>query len=100
MVRKRSLATSPATTTRPTVFGALYGNTTGYNNAANGYYALLYNTIGNNNTANGVQALQSNTTGSNNTANGVQALQNNTGANNTGLGYNAGSTLTTGNGTA
>ena len=60
----RSLATQPAATTRPT----------------------------------GLNALYSNTTGSNNTAQGSQALLHNTGASNIGLGYNAGSSLTTGNG--
>src|SRR4029077_19678633 len=79
-------------------FNALFSNTTGFNNAANGLQALLSNTTGANNTANGFQALYSNTTGSNNTAEGSQALLHNTGASNIGLGYNAGSSLTTGNG--
>jgi len=57
---------------------ALYYNTTGSYNTANGYQALFYNTTGNNNTANGYSALSSNTTGYDNTANGYQALYSNT----------------------
>jgi Chaperone of endosialidase len=96
-------------------FGALFSNTTGNSNTANGVQTLSSNTIGIGNTANGVNALLANTTGNYNTANGrnallynttgvrntaegVQALLNNTGSNNTGLGYNAGSSLTTGSG--
>jgi len=57
---------------------ALYSNTTGGYNAANGFYALRLNTTGNGNTANGGEALYSNTTGSVNTANGNNALYSNT----------------------
>jgi hypothetical protein len=75
---------------------ALLSNTTGNYNAANGAQALYHNTTGSNNTANGYNALFNNTTLGNNTAEGFQALLNNTGANNIGLGVNAGSNLTTG----
>jgi hypothetical protein len=76
---------------------ALYSNTTGIYNTASGVEALFSNTTGNNNTANGFAALYSNiTTGGNNTAEGFKALYSNTGANNIGLGSNAGSSLTTG----
>jgi len=81
-----------------TGFRALEQNTTGNFNTANGDFALISNTTGSNNTANGLNALLSNTTRSNNTAEGSQALLHNTGASNIGLGYNAGSSLTTGNG--
>ena len=47
----RSLATQPATTTRPTVLVALFNNTTGDDNTANGFDALVSNTTGSNNTA-------------------------------------------------
>jgi len=40
-VKRRSLATQPASTMRPTVFNALYYNTTGSYNTANGAAALL-----------------------------------------------------------
>ena len=69
---------------------ALYSNTTGSNNTANGYEALYANTTGSNNTANGYEALYSNTTGSDNTANGYAALYaNTTGNNNTANGFEA-----------
>ena len=93
----RSIATPPATATRPTVLLALSGNTTGIDNTANGIGALSSNTTGGSNTANGVQALYSNTTGNNNTANGVQALSSNTTGNyNTATGYTALYSNTTG----
>src|SRR6266699_2159227 len=96
-------------------FAALYSNTGGFQNTANGAAALQHNTTGNYNTANGALALFYNTTGSENTVNGVDALYNNTGgsfntaegfnallsnngSNNIGLGYSAGSSLTTGGG--
>jgi hypothetical protein len=76
---------------------ALFSNTTGSQNTATGLGALYSNTTSNNNTANGFAALYSNiTTGGNNTAEGFKALYSNTGANNIGLGSNAGSSLTTG----
>jgi hypothetical protein len=69
---------------------ALYSNTTGGYNIANGYNALYSNTTGNANTANGGLALFLNTTGSYNTANGYQALYSNTdGYYNTANGYQA-----------
>jgi len=65
-------------------FEALFSNTTGSNNTANGAGALASNTKANNNTANGASALSNNTMGFNNTANGAGALQSNTtGSNNT-----------------
>jgi len=87
---------------------ALFANTTGSNNVANGATSLTWNSTGNNNTANGYQALFSNTGGSYNTANGYNALfwnisgnfntgdgqqalaLNSTGTNNIALGYQAG----------
>jgi hypothetical protein len=70
--------------------GALYTNTTGSDNTANGRHALYFNITGTNNTANGMQALYNNTTGTNNTANGMHALYNNTtGAHNTANGRGA-----------
>jgi trimeric autotransporter adhesin len=73
-------------------------NTTGSNNTANGYHALLNNTTGDFNTANGLEALLSNTTGIDNTANGYQALVNSsTGFGNIALGVFAGAGVTTAN---
>jgi len=77
---------------------ALRSNITGFQNLANGFNALYSNSTGYRNTANGCQALYFNTTGSRNTAEGFQALFNNTGSDNIGLGFNAGSNLTTGSG--
>jgi len=77
---------------------ALVSNTTGFRNTANGANALTFNTTGYRNTANGYQALYFNTIGSRNTAEGYQALFHNTGSDNVGLGFNAGSNLTTGSG--
>ena len=51
-------------------FSALYCNTAGNDNTANGLSALSSNTTGNYNTANGFGALSFNTTGALNTANG------------------------------
>ena len=69
---------------------ALYNNTTGDYNSANGSWALYSNTTGANNTANGVNSLYSNTTGIENTAIGYYA---NVGSNNltnaTAIGYYA-----------
>jgi hypothetical protein len=61
-----------------------------------GSEALFNNTTGLSNTANGYQALFSNTTGGSNTANGVQALYRSTGGGNIALGFQAGVNLTTG----
>jgi hypothetical protein len=77
---------------------ALFTNTTGSNNTATGDVALKSNTTGSFNTADGLGALRNNSTGVQNTATGFQALNNNTGSNNIGLGYNAGSSLTSGSG--
>jgi hypothetical protein len=94
--------------------GALFSNTTGIQNTATGVNALESNTEGNVNTANGNGALSSNTNGLNNTAIGGFALQNNntgsantavgtgalpqaTGNGNIGLGFGAGSFVTTAN---
>jgi hypothetical protein len=66
------------------------GNTssTGLDNTANGYKALLSNTTGTSNTASGSFALSSNTTGYYNTADGRSALtSNSTGYYNTASGY-------------
>jgi hypothetical protein len=77
---------------------ALYSNTTGNYNTANGVSALYSNTTGNSNTANGLNALYSNTTGNSNTANGLNALYSNTtGYYNTANGQNALNNNTTGN---
>jgi hypothetical protein len=76
---------------------ALYNNTGGAFNAANGAFALFNNTTGNSNTATGVNALVNNTTASNNTTMGYQSLFNNTtGDSNTGTGVNALYSNTTG----
>jgi Chaperone of endosialidase len=65
-------------------------NTTGYNNTADGAFALFSNTEGRLNTANGFEALFSNSTGQLNTAIGAKALYYNTSAaNNTAIGYAA-----------
>jgi hypothetical protein len=64
---------------------------------AYGTYALYSNTIGNSNVANGISALYKNSTGNSNTAIGQWALiSNTTGSNNIAIGQNAGRFLTTG----
>jgi hypothetical protein len=76
---------------------ALYNNSTGAYNTAEGYRALFQNTTGAQNTANGVNALVANTTGNYNVAEGLDALfRNTTGSNNIAIGLFAGSNLTTG----
>jgi len=76
---------------------ALYYNTTGFYNMANGSNAMVHNTTGSYNVAEGLNAMRLNTTGSNNTAVGLSALLNNTtGGLNLALGVLAGSELTTG----
>jgi Chaperone of endosialidase len=77
---------------------ALRSNISGFQNLANGVNALYSNATGYRNTANGYQALYFNTTGNRNTAEGFQALFHNIGSDNVGLGFNAGSNLTTGSG--
>ena len=98
----RSLATQPASNNTAIGVGALFSNTTGYQNTAIGaccalqqhnrqsatrppvFQRSLATLIGNNNTATGNVALASNTTGKSNTASGVNALlKNRTGSNNT-----------------
>jgi hypothetical protein len=93
-------------TIRLTALAALFNNTTGNTNTADGYEALFYNYADNNtangaftlfnntsgagNTATGVDALLGNTTGSKNTANGSEALfSNRTGDHNTANGFEA-----------
>ena len=82
-------------------FNTSYSTTTGYLNTATGANALLYNTTGYQNVANGVNALSQNVAGYNNVAVGVNALQQSGatsgGLYNTGIGYLAGATNTTGN---
>jgi len=76
-------------------FNALFSNT-GNNNTAIGHAALSSNTSSNANTAVGGEALSDNTSGSQNTANGQQALSHNiSGSDNVGLGFLAGSGVTT-----
>jgi hypothetical protein len=78
---------------------ALASNTTGTGNTANGDAALFHNTTGTRNSANGDSALFSNTTGHHNTANGVSALYfNTTGFSNTANGDSALASNTTGTG--
>ncbi len=78
---------------------ALYNNTIGGYNTANGFNALVNNTEGNNNTASGYSALQSNTTGVNNGAHGWFSLYSNTtGSENTAYGAYALYSNTTGDG--
>ena len=72
---KRS-RTIPGLLTQPSVVW-LNLNTTGHDNTASGFQALLNNVSGDFNTATGVNALLSNT-GNNNTADGADALQENT----------------------
>jgi uncharacterized coiled-coil protein SlyX len=77
---------------------ALFSNTTGNFNTADGFNALTHNSTGTRNTANGVNALLGNTIGGSNTAEGVNALlRNTTGSSNIALGVNAGGNLTIGN---
>jgi hypothetical protein len=94
--------------------GTLAYNTTGNQNTANGYSALIANTVGDFNVAIGADALLTNDLGSSNTAVGYETLDlntsgfyntavggqslfgNSTGGNNTAVGYSALSTNTTG----
>ncbi len=72
-----------------TAFGFQAANvTTGAQNTAVGYQALLSNTIGINNTAMGFQSLYTfNSAGGNNTAFGYKTLKANTGSDNVAVGY-------------
>jgi hypothetical protein len=71
-------------------YDALVANTTGFDNTASGFDALYYNTIGDYNTASGYDALYYNTTGSDNTASGFVALYSDTtGSYNTASGFDA-----------
>jgi hypothetical protein len=77
-------------------FQSVKANTTGARNTGIGAYSLSVNQTGNDNVAVGDSALYANT-GSSNTAVGQGALYNNTTAvNNTAVGYQAGTSLTTG----
>ena len=69
-----------------------FSNTTGFQNTANGAYALYFNTTGFANTANGYTALYYNTTGTYNTAVGYSAgcINGTAPSNFTAIGYNAG----------
>ena len=80
---------------------ALDANTTAVDNIAIGYNALTANTTGNANTAIGNDSLYTNTQGDRNTALGYQSLytmnpSGNADTYNTGVGYQAGSNITTG----
>ena len=75
---------------------SLYSNTVGNSNTAVGAYAMQGNRSGLRNTAIGLDALAGNISTNNNTAIGAEALLLSSGASNIGLGYNAGSALTTG----
>ena len=86
-----------STNTATGVSALQYNNSSGVNNTANGYQALLSNTDGYGNTASGSSALFNNLTGVDNTAVGYYALLGNTtGSNNVGIGVIAGASTTTG----
>jgi hypothetical protein len=75
-----------------TGINSLFFNTTGSNNTASGNNSLYSNTTGSNNIASGTNSLYANTTGVLNSAYGTSALQfaDNGSSNNTALGYKAG----------
>ncbi|MES2590356.1 MAG: hypothetical protein V4608_00640 [Bacteroidota bacterium] len=75
---------------------ALYSNSTGSDNTAIGDYSLYYNTTGQDNTASGSSALENNSSGDQNTAHGAYALYSNTGDYNTANGAYALNLNTTG----
>jgi hypothetical protein len=80
-----------------TGYGALLHNTTGSDNTASGRIALYFNTTGYSNTATGYEALLDNTTGDENTADGLGSLgHNTTGSSNTASGAFALNENTTG----
>jgi len=86
---------------QPPGAGALFSNTTGDNNTANGTFALFSNSTGATNTANGSEALLHNTDGTSNTAVGFAALSSNLIGNaNTAIGDSALSSNTAGSNTA
>ena len=102
MERSPSSATPPASRTRPRA-NALFNNTTGSGNTANGINALFSNTTGGINTAIGYQALFSNTTGVSNTATVLRLFNNTNGSSNTASGdsalcYNTEGSVNTANG--
>ncbi len=75
---------------------ALRSNTEGDDNVALGAFSLQNNITGWGNVAVGLSSLYDNTGGNYNSALGAYALENVTGSNNTALGGNAGSQITTG----
>jgi hypothetical protein len=75
----------------------LLSNTTGNLNTAVGKWAMYGNTEGTNNTSLGAFSLHSNATGNGNVAIGSNNLYNANATGNTGLGYSAGSRLSSGN---
>jgi hypothetical protein len=80
-----------------TGYEALLHNTTGSDNTASGRIALYFNTTGYSNTATGYEALLDNTTGDENTADGLGSLgHNTTGSSNTASGAFALNENTTG----
>src|SRR5205823_5121866 len=76
---------------------ALFSNTMGHPNTATGYQALYSNMTGSFNTATGFQALYFNIVGAANTAIGNGALASSNGSGNTALGFFAGSNVTNAN---
>ena len=89
--------TTTGTNNTATGYQALLSNIGGYQNTADGYVALKGNTTGHDNTASGSFALYSNTWGYNNTAIGANALNRNTGGvDNTASGIDALVSNTTG----
>ena len=78
--------------------GALKSTTDGNHNTASGFNSLFDNTTGGENTALGFNAMRTNIGGFANTAVGSQALYGNKGSNNVGIGYFAGSNISTGSG--
>ncbi len=87
-----------ASRTWPPARSALYPNTTGHDNVADGDLALYSNVDGTDNIASGTRALLNNTSGSDNVASGGSSplLPNTTGNYNLGPRLDAGQNLTTG----
>jgi hypothetical protein len=90
------LGSGAVTTNTAVGAGALYSNTSGYQNTANGHFALYSNATGYGNVATGGFALIFNTTGQENTATGYGALNETTGSKNSAFGAAAGTLITTG----